>query len=345
MNRGFAPPLCGSPLGPGPLGPPAQRLRRAWGCGPTAPQGPGWGPRPVGPLTGHSWGTPPPLGASRFARARPDPFAVCARLGRAPRGVSAPRLAAGRAFRPDQRPRPSLFAHSASPLAPGPLPLRGAASARRARRRFAGPVRRIPPSAPLGPRRPRPSRLPPGSPARPLLRARPCGASPSRGSRWPRLPGASPRFASGSLAGGRPRFVSGSPLVSAWPRRVPPGAPASRLRGRLAPAPGGARGLWAALFCAPPPGAFFPRPRPRGLRAGVARCPGSLFSTAVPGRQVLPQAPSRPPPPPGAGGGARLICGWVRRFLPPGFRRSLLPVSARFPAPRLAVHNPEIVNP
>lgn len=185
-----------------------------------------------------------------------------ARLGRAPRGVSAPRLSAGRACRPDQRTRPSLFAHSASPLAPGPLPLRGAASARRARRRFAGPVRRIPPSAPLGPRRPRPSRL-------------------------------------------------------------PPGAPATRLRGRLAPAPGGARGLWAALFCAPPPGAFFLARVRAGSGRGPPLLPRSLFSPAVPGRQVLPQAPSRPPPPPGAGGGARLICGWLRRFLPPGFRGSL----------------------
>lgn len=236
-------------------------------------------PAPSAPDGGHSWGTPSPLGDPALGAPGTQTRLLYARLGRSPRGVSAPRLAAGRAFRPDQRPRPSLFAHSASPLAPGPLPLRGAASARRARRRFAGPVRRIPPSAPLGPRRPRPSRLPPGSPARPCAPLR-----GSCGTRWPRLPGASPRFASGSLAGGRPRFVSGSPLVSAWPRRVPPGAPATRLRGRLAPAPGGARGLWAALFCAPPPGAFFLARARAGSGRGPPLLPRSLFSPAVPGR-------------------------------------------------------------
>ena len=207
-------------------------------------------------------------------------------------------MSAGRACRPDQRPRPSLFAHSASPLAPGPLPLRGAAPARRARRRFAGPVRRIPPSAPLGPRRPRPSRLPPGSPARPCAPLR-----GSCGTRWPRLPGASPRFASGSLAGGRPRFVSGSPLVSAWPRRVPPGAPASRLRGRLAPAPG-ARAAYGPRFFAPRPRGFFPRPRPRGLRAEAPAVSASALFNRCPWSLGSPPSPL-PSPAPAGGRGRR----------------------------------------
>lgn len=237
-----------------------------------------------------------------------------ARLGRAPRGVSAPRLSAGRACRPDQRPRPSLFAHSASPLAPGPLPLRGAASARRARRRFAGPVRRIPPSAPLGPRRPRPSRLPPGSPARPCAPLR-----GSCGTRWPRLTGASPRFAAGSLTGGRPCFVSGSPLVSAWPRRVPPRRARFAASGAAGSCPGGARGLWAALFCAPPPGLLSSRAPARAAGGGPRCC---LVRSFQPLSLVVRFSPKPPPVP--------------RPRWGPGERRADLRLVASFSAARFS---------
>jgi len=123
----------------------------------------------------------------------------------------------------------ALFAHSASPLAPGPLPLRGSAPARPARRRFAGPIRRIAPKSgpPLGPsgrrslapplcalRAPR-SVLPPQS-----LRlrspvvcglpiGRPCALRPCLGSlRGARLPLGAARYAASGAAWLPPRAVA-----------------------------------------------------------------------------------------------------------------------------------------
>lgn len=217
-----------------------------------------------------------------------------ARLGRAPRGVSAPRLSAGRACRPDQRPRPSLFAHSASPLAPGPLPLRGAASARRARRRFAGPVRRIPPSAPLGPRRPRPSRLPPGSPARPLLWARPGGLALAGRSLAPTDRGF-PSLRGGLPHGGSPLLRLGvAPGQRVAPPGPPPGAPASRLRGRLAPAPGGFARASPALFSPRPPG-LLSSPAPARAPGGGPRC--CIVRSFHPLSLVVRFSPKPPPVP------------------------------------------------
>ncbi len=171
-----------------------------------------------------------------------------------------------------------LFAHFASPLAAGPLPLRGSASARRARSRFAGPVRRLRPAFGL---RARPRAVPPG-----FLSAGPAvGFAASPGLRAgpdclrPRL-----RVAAGSLFG-RPCFARPWALCSAWPR------------GFLSPRPFGLRGLSSSLrssAAAPAPGPLaalrppFSGLWPRGLLAARVLASACWAALAVlPG--VLPR--------------------------------------------------------
>ena len=189
-------------------------------------------------------------GSAFSPRGLPGPLGLCPN----PSGIA--RLRAG--------PRPSaisgpLFAHFASPLAPGPLPLRGSAPARRARRRFAGPVRRSAPSLRSpGPPLPAPAAA---SPLGPCLRA--CalgGLSLPPGGLLPI------RSAAGSLIG-RPCFSPGRCAAAVGRRFLSP-AP-SGLRGRLAPARGRSP-LTRALVRSAAPGV--------GCRAGVRRLAYTAFS-------------------------------------------------------------------
>jgi len=213
-------------------------------------------------------------------------------------------------------------------FAPGPLPLRGVAPARRARRRFAAPVRRSAPSlrfAPVAGAAPR--ALPPGSPARAV-----CAAVRLRGLSLAPL-----RLGSPSLRCGLPPLWLRSPLLRlglpAALRVAPPGPPWARpLRLRasglrrgcsrrgspslLSPAiaapsaraasgavgswPRGLRGPLGPLVSASGPGAFWLRARASaGLRCAsvrAARVPlrGSLARCCCGGRWVLPWPPPRP---------------------------------------------------
>ena len=276
------------------------RLRRARSfalAGGAAPRGPG--PHPGAPRA--AWGC---------ASLAPDPHR-CARLG----------------------PVGALFAHSASPLAPGPLPLRGSAPARRARRRFAGPVRRF---RPRFARRPRPRAVPPGSPARPLVRR----IRGSAGARWPRLPAAPPLLRCG-LPVRSALLRAGLGLVQ---RVAPPGPPSARpsgfgggwLRAR------GLRGRWPRSGRVAPR-ALSARPRLRGLAGSLAACgprlaalpgfycPGCggpvwarlrLWRAAAVPVGFSPAAPPPRPPPLGAPGGpgARRVASppaaWVALLAP-----------------------------
>lgn len=240
-----------------------------------------------------------------------------------------------------------LFALSASPAAPGPLPLRGSAPGRAARCRFAGPVRRSAPSGLFGPRRARPSAVPPRLP-----RSGSCAAlRASAASRWPRCASALP-----SLRCGLPvrspllRLVLGSG-ASRVPRRVPPSPPASRLRGRLAPAPGACAALRAAclgasgprglLGCARPPAVAccaspWVLPALLGLACALARlrsrrCAPLLRPGAL--RGVLPCAP-RPPPPLGAPGARSPLGGFAPRCVGRAFRAPLAGPPAGCARPR-----------
>lgn len=116
---------------------------------------------------------------------------------------------------------------------------------------------------------PAPRGFPPGSPARPCAPLR-----GSCGARCRRCPG---------LALAALRAPVRSPLLrlgrGPWASRRPAGAPpapsASRLRGRLAPAPGACAALRAACLGPLAPGALTARPRLRGLAGGsVAAFPG-----------------------------------------------------------------------
>jgi len=257
---GASPPRSrGSPLGPGPLAPPAQAATAARGGAPPRPGG--LRPGPPGPMKGPTRSAP---GArSRFPRT----LCGIARLLRGP-------LRCGKAA------PPPLFAHSAPPPAPGPLPLRGVAPARRARRRFA-PRSGVPPSlrsaALRSGRRGRPPG--PGPPAPPLGPCAPlCG---SVGPRWPRC-----AWARLPLCCGLPPRCSGCPC-SAPPclcaSRGPAGSPRARpLRGfgggRLPPR--GLRGPLARFSRPPAPGPLLrARARPRLLPPAGAvlfpRCLGS----------------------------------------------------------------------
>lgn len=229
---------------------------------------------------------PGPLGPTRTAR-----FLGLLKSPRKQKWYA--RLARGRSsLAPAFGGPPVLFAHSASPLAPGPLPLRGAAPARRARRRFAAPVRRLAPAlASLGCRG-RPPGQPPGSLARPA-----CGLAPSLALAGPAALGAALRSAAGFRWS--PLLTACGPLRFAWPRRGPPGPSPSGLRGRSAPAPGPVR-PFGPLFPALAPGPFCARP---ACRAALSVVLGAFrLSVCSGGGGFSPASPPPLPPPPGARG-------------------------------------------
>ena len=276
----------------------------------------GFAPRSAGPPPGP--GAPRPPGPARYARQR---AAARARgtAGRVPPHKGAPAPPGLRPHPSCSRARPAgpsslglsagLFARSASPPAPGPLPLRGSASARRGRRRFAGPVRGIAaalrlPGPPLGPRPPAP---PLGRSAR--LRA-------SSGSRWPRAPCRPIRAAVGSLFAS-PLLCSGSAVGLPWPRRGPLRAArfaASGAAGSVAR--GGGRPCGRLLRRAPRSGSA-PAPARAWLasrwllrvgRAAWASRAASLHRCS-PRRASLSPAPLPSPPPPLGAPGKREASG------------------------------------
>lgn len=237
---------------------------------------------PMGALLGH----PFPAGCLSLRSGAPRPD-YCMRAWSGRRAGFPPR--AGRFA-----PRPALLRTPRPHLRRGPCPC-------------AGPLRRGAPAAASRARsggiRPRPrwglaGPAPRASPPAPPLG--PCcglglGASPSRGARWPRLTGASPRFAAGSLTGGRPCFVSGSPLVSAWPRRVPPGAPADAASGAAGSCPGGLSAAYRPRFYRPGPPGLFSSPAPARAPGGGPRC--CLVRSFHPLYLVVRFSPKPPPVP------------------------------------------------
>lgn len=229
---------------------------------------------------------------------------------------------------------------TARPAAPGPLPLRSSAPARRARRRFAGPVRGL--AAALRLPGPPPGACPPAPALGRCLRA-----SPSAGARWPRSPCLPIRSGCGlPLVGLAPLRVGGGLRVA---RRVPLAPSASRLRGRLAPGPGPLAALRAAfsglgpgpLGCAPAPAraCLVPRRPPLlGLR------PGAAAAFRPWGSPCFPPAPAAPP---WLAGSARLVGGLLRRLWPSEAARLFPGLAAPGPCPARPfgpVHNPKIVN-
>lgn len=173
---------------------------------------------------------------------------------------------------------PGLFAHSASPLAPGPLPLRGSAPGRRARRRYAAPPLAGPPPA--------------GSPRLPRApRVRACAL---RGARCSRKAWASPLYAAGFLryAPGALAPFGGAPAFCVW-RRVPQPASPSGLRGRLGSA-AGRKGGKAALLVRFAPSGF----HARVLAPAALPFPGSAAEAGGFSPAPLPS----PPPTLGAPG-------------------------------------------
>ena len=258
---------------------------------------------PMGALLGH----PFPAGCSGARSAgHPDPIIVCA-PGRGVASSLAPGAARVWSSLGCGRPRaPAPFLRTPRPhLRRGPCPC-------------AGPLRRGAPAA-------RPSRLPPGSPVRPLLRAPRGGSSPSRGAHWPRLPGPPPRFAAGSLAGDRSplRRLGAVPWAARGPAGSPPARPLSRLRGRRLQPRGALIRPWA-------PRGFYPRARPRALRAGAPaaasfalfnRCPWSLGS---------PPNPLPSPAPAGGRGRRETDLRPVASFSAAGFSRDTFPRNGPF---------------
>ena len=235
----------------------------------------GFGPRTParcrahGPGPGPSPRSPPARGGTRPRRPCGGPPALLRALWWRAWGACAP-----------------LFALSAWPLAPGPLPLRGPAPARRAR-----------PFAP------------PGRPPRSSARGS-CGLAPSSPARSGSWGLRSPSLLSG-LALLPPRSGSGSRLRP-WPLAGPPrpllrrGAPApgacplrpSGLRGLLGPAPGAPARAPCALAL-----------RRGFLRRGFAggsrrpRAPAGVASEIVRGlTKMVPLRPPAPPPPRGLRG-------------------------------------------
>lgn len=234
----------------------------------------------------HAGGHPGRLGAPFVA---PRPAIVCA---------------PGRAFGPP-------FLRTSRPAAPGPLPLRSAASARRARRRFAGPFRRFAPSGLSALPGPAPRGFPPGSPARGPARGPFPASVPARCRRCPGLALAARRApCSVALASSRAR-----PLGFASARRVPPAPSAARLRGRLAPAPGACAALRAACLGLRPPGLCL---RARACAGLLCASPAAFWVSVG-----SPLRPPAPPPPLGAPGGVRP----VRCFAPALGRASRAPLA------------------
>lgn len=243
-------------------------LRQGARAGPLAPA-PGGLPSRLG-----RWNGPDP---QRYARPRRGRSFLAAPLWGAPR-------------RSLRTPRP--------PLAPGPLPLRGVAPARRARRRCAGPVRRSAPSLRCAPvAGPAPRALPPGSLARPL-----CAAARLRGRSLAPL-----RLGSGCARLRASGAALWSPLLrfalAAALRVAPPGPPRARpLRGFGGGClrPRGPARPFGPLVSPPAPGALARRWRAARVPRGPLRLVASVRVLCRPG--FSPASPPPLPPPLGAPG-------------------------------------------
>lgn len=192
---------------------------------------------------------------------------------------------------PAFRARRPPFLRTPRAAGPGPLPLPSPAPARRARRRFAGPVRRL---RPRFARRARPRGSPP---ALPLGLVRRCAA-----------PAALAAAAARALPSLRCGLPVRSPLLrfgrGPWASRRPAGSPPPRpLRGFGAAGsrPGGLRGPSGRLSWAFGPRGFGCAPAP-------ARACCGLWRAAAVALGFSPAAPPPRPPPLGAPGvpGARL---------------------------------------
>lgn len=237
----------------------------------------------------------PRLGGTAGAPARP----LSPGHGSPSQGRGSAALAGGRFVPRSARwaaPRPFCALRALSPRRKGRAPWLGRSGARRppaaARpRQWAG-------AAPApAPRLRRSALCAAGGPLLlpPPARRGPCGSGGSRWGRWSPL-----RVSAGcglpSLRSGRPCPPPPPRVAQPVPRRAPPGASASRLRGRRAPR-GGRWGRLRRPFSARAPRAFCARVRPRPLRCQ----PGALLCCrcrSVP--LASPPAPSRPPPPLGA---------------------------------------------
>lgn len=221
-----------------------------------------------------------------------------------------------------------LFAHFASAVAPGPLPLRASARRGPPAPGFAAPVRRIAPSlAALG-RRGRASLAAP-----PLSRSATCAP-----------PLAAPRALAGPDCPGPGLCPLRASVAALWSPLLPPSvslgqrvaprgvrcAPASRLRARWAPRPAPQRGRWPRFFSRGGRGFFArfarcsraPAPAALGLR-GCGRAPAvqcvpflprclgfriRLRRSLRPGALLLPLSwvpPCLPPAPAAPSGGSR----------------------------------------
>lgn len=240
----------------------------------------------------------PPRASLRFAGSRAPPGGM--RPGS--RGHQGPtRVARLGALRcPRHKRCARLFGQARSPVAPGPLPLRGSRSGLRARARFAGRVRRLAPS--LRSPSPGPGRSPRLSRSG-VVRAcalRPRSLAPSGLA----VPSAPVRASCRS-----PFLCSGSAVASAWPRRVPPW-PSLRASGPGASSPGAVPGF--ARLSSPAPGLFL-----RGPACG----PLLRFSGAFVVVRGSPLRPPAPPSPLGPPGSASLFQVAFGPPLGPAFRR------------------------
>ena len=192
------------------------------------------------------------------------------------------------------------FLRTPRPAAPGPLPLRSSAPARRARRRFAGPFRRFAPSGLSALPGPAPRGFPPGSPARGPARGPSPASVPARCRRCPGLALAALRApCSVALASSRAR-----PLGFASARRGPPCPVRFAASGAAGSRPGGLRSPPGRLSRPPAPGALSARPRLRGLAGGSV--------AAFPGWGGFSPAPPRPAAPAGGSGGREACSGGLR---------------------------------
>lgn len=121
----------------------------------------------------------------------------------------------------------------------------------------------------------------------------------------PVWPGASPRFAAGSPRKGGVALASsrGRPCPARGPAGSPPARPLRGFGGGWL-LPRGARAAFGPRFFAPRPRGFFPRPRPRGLRAEAPAVSASALFNRCPWSLGSPPSPL-PSPAPAGGRGRR----------------------------------------